>query len=176
MNIKISKGKAKKLCLGEWPDASRLFNRKFASQKGVAWYISSEERKKNLITKSTPLGRLYLKEKAKVLQEKLGVQQHKDSLIRNVIWSSLNEKEKTTTRSMKIIREKVSLVRKNEGMCVWERVKDREAWHAAVLEVAELAMTEQLKSNLQGSCQPCIEPVGKSTMKVVNSSISTIGS
>ena len=116
-----------------------------------------------------------MKEKAKVLQqEKLGVQQHKDSLIRNIIWSSLNEKENTITRSMKIIKEKVSLVRKNEGICVWERVMDREAWHAH--EVAELDMTEQLNNVLQGSYQPLIKLVGKSMMKVVNSSISTIGS
>ena len=77
---------------------------------------------------------------------------------------------------MKIIKEKVSLVRKNEGICVWERVMDREAWHAAACEVPGLDMTEQLNNNLQGSCQPFIKLVGKSTMKVVNSSISTIGS
>ena len=77
---------------------------------------------------------------------------------------------------MKKKRPQLEVWRKNEGICVWERVKDREAWHAALHEVAELAMTEQLKSNLQGSCQPHNEPVGKSTMKVVSSSISTIGS
>ena len=60
---------------------------------------------------------------------------------------------------MKIIKEKVSLVRKNEGICVWERVMDREAWHAAACEVEELDMMEQQNNNLQGSCQPRIEPV-----------------
>ena len=52
---------------------------------------------------------------------------------------------------MKIIKEKVSLVRENEGIFVRERVKGREAWHAAVHEATELDMTEQLNSNnLQG--------------------------
>ena len=63
---------------------------------------------------------------------------------------------------MKIIKEKVSLVRENEGILVRERVKDREAWHAAVHEATELDMTERLNNNnLQGSYQPLIKLVRK---------------
>ena len=63
---------------------------------------------------------------------------------------------------MKIIKEKVSLVRENEGIFVRERVKDREAWHAAVHEATELDMTERLNNNnLQGSYQPLIKLVRK---------------
>ena len=63
---------------------------------------------------------------------------------------------------MKIIKEKVSLVRENEGIFVRERVKDGEAWHAAVHEATELDMTERLNNNnLQGSYQPLIKLVRK---------------
>ena len=163
MNIKISKGKAKSYVQGNYQLPADFSTKNLQARREWHDIFPVMKRKKCLMTKSTPLGRLYLKEKAKVFQQakaRSSATQRQPYKKCQVVFSK--RKRKDHTRSMKIIKEKVSLVRENEGIFVWERVKDREAWHAAAHEAAELGMTERLNSNnLQGSYQPLIKLVRK---------------
>ena len=56
-NIKSNKGKATSYIQGNfYKTISWIFSRNFAGQKGVAWYIQSDERKKS-VTKNTLLSK-----------------------------------------------------------------------------------------------------------------------